>query len=97
MTDFDKIVLSDNDSQYLESARYGAVLHLHPVDAGHLVKLYADYIDKKKKAERLLKEREDSRYQQENFREWTGIILSNLMALAALIISAISLWLQLRP
>jgi len=43
-----------------------------------------------------LKEKEDSRYRQENFREWTGIILSNLMALAALIISAISLWLQLQ-
>lgn len=120
MTDFDKIVLSDNDSQYLELARYGAVLHLHPVDAGHLVKLgflapyalsksdnefvvtengmlYADYIDKKKKAERLLKEREDSRYRQENFREWTGIILSNLMAFVALLISAISLWKQLWP
>ena len=119
MTDFDKIVLSDNDLQYLESARYGAVLRLHPVVAGHLVKLgflvpyalsksddefvvtedgmlYADYIDKKKNAERLLKEKEDSRYRQENFREWTGIILSNLMALAALIISAISLWLQLQ-
>ena len=39
MTDFDKIVLSDNDLQYLESARYGAVLRLHPVVAGHLVKL----------------------------------------------------------
>lgn len=37
MTDFDKIVLSDNDLQYLESARYGAVLRLHPVVAGHLV------------------------------------------------------------
>ena len=81
MTDFDKIVLSDNDLQYLESARYGAVLRLHPVVAGHLVKLgflvpyalsksddefvvtedgmlYADYIDKKKNAERLLKEKE---------------------------------------
>ena len=119
MTDFDKIVLSDNDLQYLESARYGAVLRLHPAVAGHLVKLgflmpyalsksddefvvtesgmlYADYIDKKEKAERQLREKEDSRYRQENFREWTGIILSNLMALAALIISAISLWLQLR-
>lgn len=119
MTDFDKIVLSDDDVRYLEMARYGAVLHLHPVNAGHLVKLgflapyalsksddefvvtengilYADYIDKKKNAERLLKETEDSRYRQENFREWVGIILSNLMALAALIVSAISLWLQLR-
>ena len=119
MTDFDKIVLSDDDVRYLEMARYGAILHLHPVNAGHLLKLgflvhyalsetddefvvtedgmlYANYIDKKKNAEKLLEEKEDSRYQQENFREWTGIIVSNLMAFAALIISAISLWLQLR-
>jgi hypothetical protein len=112
MTDFDKIVLSDDDVRYLEMARYGAILHLHPVNAGHLLKLgflvhyalsetedgmlYANYIDKKKDAEKLLEEKENSRYQQENFREWTGIIVSNLMAFAALIISAISLWLQLR-
>lgn len=92
---------------------------MHPVNAGHLLKLgflvhyalsktddefvvtedgmlYANYIDKKKNAEKLLEEKEDSRYQQENFREWTGIIVSNLMAFAALIISAISLWFQLR-
>ena len=87
MTDFDKIVLSDNDLQYLESARYGAVLRLHPVVAGHLVKLgflvpyalsksddefvvtedgmlYADYIDKKKNAERLLKEKLDKIFER---------------------------------
>ena len=119
MTDFAKIVLSDDDARYLEMARYGAILHLQPVNAGHLLKLgflahyalsemddefvvtedgmlYADYIDKKKNAEKLLEEKEASRYQQENFREWTGIIVSNLMAFAALVISAISLWLQLR-
>ena len=39
MTDFDKIVLSDDDVRYLEMARYGAILHLHPVNAGHLLKL----------------------------------------------------------
>ena len=120
MTDFDKLILSYDDARYLEMARYGAILHLHPVDAAQLVNLgflahyalsesddefvvtadgilYADYIDKKKKAEILREEKAESRYQQENFREWTGIITSNLLSLAALVISVISLLLQLRP
>ena len=120
MMDFDKVVLSEDDMRYLELARYGAVLHLHPVDAGHLVELgflapyalsktgdefvvtetgtlYTRYIDRKKRSEQIVEDRESSRYRQENFREWTGIIISNLMAFAALILSAISLWKQLQP
>ena len=119
MTDFDKIVLSDDDARYLEMARYGAILHLHPVNAGHLLKLgflvhyalsktddefvvtedgmlYANYIDKKTNAEKVLEEKEDSRYQQENFREWTGIIVSNQIEFAALYMSGISLWFHIR-
>ena len=102
MTDFDKIVLSDDDVRYLEMARYGAILHLHPVNAGHLLKLgfLVHYALSETDDEFVVTEDgmlyANSRYQQENFREWTGIIVSNLMAFAALIISAISLWLQLR-
>ena len=120
MMDFDKVVLLEDDMRYLELARYGAVLHLHPVDAGLLRELgflapyalsktgdefvvtetgtlYTSYIDRKKRSEQIVEDRESSRYRQENFREWTGIIVSNLMAFAALILSAISLWKQLQP
>ncbi len=52
--------------------------------------LYLNYLDDQKK----LDEREQNKWLRENRREWIGIIISNAMAFAALIISAISLWKQ---
>lgn len=103
--DYDKVYLSERERNVMNDIRYGAVLRLHIVEAEYLLSMrfiapyalseqddeyvvtaegcrYMEYIDHKQREKKLSEAAERK-------ATWASIIISNLIALAALIVSIV--------